>query len=128
MDMMKTLLQHPPSLRPLLSPLAVQHVLQQLLLLRRSSILAGTDNGIRAVEDLIQLVAKCEYARIDENALSAEYGVNIQSTDSPQSIADAVFSDGVCRLLRSGSVDMRGWVLQNEVEVRLMARLRRIFH
>lgn len=116
-DMIKTLLQHPHLLRPLLSPLAVQNILQQLLLLRRSSILPSTSGGDPAVDGLIQLVVRCEYARIDEGALSAEYGVHMQSTDDPRNIAKAVFSDGVCRLMRSGSVDMRRWVLQNEVEV-----------
>lgn len=116
-EMTKTLLQHPHSLRPVLPPLAIQNILQQLLLLRRCSILPGAGSVDPMVDELIQLVVRCEYARIDESALSAEYGVNMQSTDSPRSIANAVFSDGVCRLMRSGSIDVRRWVLQNEVGV-----------
>lgn len=67
---------------------------------------------------MIQFVVNCDYARIDEGALSAEYGVHMQSTDNPERIADAVFADGVSRLMRSGSMDIRRWTLRNALEVR----------
>lgn len=92
-------------------------MLQHLLLLQRTVPLPHAGGGELAVDELIRWVVKCEYARIDESALSAEYGVNMQSTDDPESVAEAVFSDGVSRLMRSGSIEVRRWILHNAVEV-----------
>lgn len=92
-------------------------MLQHLLLLQRTVSLPHASGGELAIDELIQWVIKCEYARIDESALSAEYGVNMQTTDNPQSVAEAVFSDGVSRLMRSGSIGVRRWILHHAVEV-----------
>lgn len=129
-SLLKSLLVHPNSLRPALPPLALQTLFQQLLLLQRSNNSpdhldarqqpdhASQPVGIDSmVEELVQYVVKGDYARIDEGALSAEYGVNMQNTDDPESVTEAVFSDGVARLARSGAIDVRRWVLHYAIEV-----------
>ncbi|KAF8312677.1 hypothetical protein DL93DRAFT_1297134 [Clavulina sp. PMI_390] len=114
--MLKPLIYHPSSLRPSLSPLAVQTVLQQLLFLQRAIIESNKPPLAILVQQFVDFVVRGEYARIDEAALSAEYGVNIQNTDNAEAVALAVFADGVSRVMRSGTLDSRRWILRTVAE------------